>query len=138
MSNCCLTQIPKFYALMLTLFLVARPQKILTVTLKWANIFRFLQIFSGKNDCFLDRLKAKTKEKHEKYLFNTIYVKNKFSHFWKYIECFTTSIFKFCFCHCSFMLNYSTLVYTVQYKVFIWTLLSNLNSFVSLTHYFLF
>ena len=35
-------------------------------------------------------------------------------------------------------LNYSTLVYTVQYKVFLWTLLSNLNTFVSLTHYFLF
>ena len=47
--NCCRAPLPKFHVLMLPFHaLVAGPQKILTVTLKWAIFFYSFNIYKGR------------------------------------------------------------------------------------------
>ena len=63
--NCCRTPIPKFHVFMLPLSLVTGPQKICTVTLKWATtkiLFTFFKGFTGNKICSLACLTTKNEE----------------------------------------------------------------------------
>ena len=69
--NCCWTPIPKFHVLMLPLSLVARPLKILAVTLKSTQI-QFLKPATGGN-VFFDFWKVKNEVKFKKKFILTLY-----------------------------------------------------------------
>ena len=125
MPNCWRTPIPKFQFFMLLLSLVAGPQKIWNVTLKWANKKKnIVKGYTWNKICFFCLFKSKNWRERGKHICVTIfYIKNRFGHFWdlqKNIKQLLISNFIIGNCSLMYNANFHTKIFIINAPAIFW------------------